>query len=239
MMAGLPAWAPAWADDKNAYNAQEMTAFAVHNLQGTVPDFLMLARSIDLFEHVPEEERDYYLSYQAARLESGFRNYRRDHDPIRVQVPGRVILPSEAEQDSLNEHDLDYPVRIVINDFEHGFFPYDIGGILIAVIPEDIEKIEKLRMDRATYSRLLSRAGSGRVARGSDWHVTVELSLIPLQLNTERPLVVHDTSFYALFGKIAEIELRRQKDNRPLWHAYQADWYVSPEQHELMNLKRR
>lgn len=229
-------------DGKDKYSESEKAGFAFYQFAGIQPDFAPWIENYKFYQQAKPSLRRDLLKQEEVRLTKGYQNYDKSTDYLSYTVKdAQIIVPKRIDRQVYLSKYNKIPVRIslprILNIPGSGdvYFPYQIGDIWIAVIPQKIEDFTTIYLDRNEFENLAYKL---RMTK-SDTEATAEItySLRPVSGDTKQPFPIGKLSAWLIMAEIGRIDIYSYNHSRHVWQ-YEAPWYISKTQQDLIQLYR-
>lgn len=225
---------PGAALEVGRYSESEKVGFAFGKLANSVPDFESWIVGTEKYQEALPADKIEMLKKERARLENGFFNYFPDGDLVSVEIDALIRASNYFAQSQKTGELTD--ITIEMTDLPENYFPFQIGGIWIALVIKDYDLFTRRIMTAEEYrdfAKTLGLAGPYQLAQ----KVGIDFKLRPVSVDISAPLMLDGLEMWLMLAEVGEMTVWRQlnRDKQLLW-AYNAPWYVSEDHKELLML---
>ena len=224
--------------DASQYSETEKVGFAFFKLGNHMPDFNGWAKSEDIYNDLPDDAgRAALLRKESLRLESGFHNYVPEEDLLRLRIPVRISFPTKQARDELLARKVPIPVRIEMDKEAVEYFPYQIGALWVAVVPDGLDAYKTLSLSADDFSGLL--AGLKYGANDTAGDAVLHMDLKPVKIDLEKPMKLGKLDrAWLMAAEIGSYELW-DKSLKTVAFSFHASWYQAKEHQEILDLYKK
>lgn len=225
------------ASDSAPITETEKIGFAFYKLAKRNPPFADWIKQTDDYKLMKPSMKQGYLDKGIARLSKAFVEYLPDDNLLYLRTSVRVKIPNGQKAQAYERMGVRKPVQLIIDSAVGNYFPVEVGGMWIAVVPKNIDDYLFLSLDEDQYTALTTRLGMTPV--GSIRAAVLELRLRPVQVDTSKPAELDGISAWLMMAEIASLTLWNNDRHDTMAWEYSADWYVPQQQRDLLNLYDR
>ncbi len=217
------------------YITSEVVGFAFYQLAGVPPDFPEWVMKTQTYLDAPHAQKTAILAENVQRLEIGYANYSLEHDVIDFTSGVTIQFPDPEELAKTDIEREGVHVRLKLTDTVGGYFPFNVGEIWIAVIPDGVEKFFDMNLPVQDYEGLLRGLGVDSSVRTVE--AVMRFHVKPLAADTSKPMDLDGFRVWLLLSQIAAVEVWSKGMTTLSW-SYSEDGRTIRGQQELIDLKK-
>ena len=221
------------------YSEAEKAGLAFYHFAGQEPDFRKWIQEYEYYLTAKPSKKNEILYEDQIRLEQGYRQFNPETDYITFKTSVLVHVPKfEKRMDFLNEYQkipvkIQLPRMLEIPGSQETYFPYYVGGMWFAIIPENFQDLYIIYLDEAEFYEFEQELDIGRSTTVKK--VRAEFVMRVKGADTQAPFPIGETESWLVMGEIGNMQLRHKDRNFTLWE-YEAPWYIPKSRQDLMNL---
>lgn len=229
----------ALAFDDREYTEPEKAGFAFYHFAGVEPDFNRWITEYEYYLKAKPSRKNEILQDDKIRLQKGMRLFNPEINYIEFKTDVRVVVPPEAKrQEFLNEYNkipvkLELPRALEMPGSQETYFPFYVGKMWFAVIPQQYEEKAIIYMDENDYYNFTFDLDMGKQERSKV--VNAEYAFRATNADTEQPFPIGDMDSWLIIAEIGSMKLFGKSNNKRVWE-YEAPWYIPETKQNLLNL---
>lgn len=206
---------PARIQAASDLSIEYLAGFAFFKFAKAEPPFRSWVTSSESYRQSNPVERSRMIPMEIANLQNRFANFAVADHPIEIKTRATVKVPTAglAKRMISEKGFVTIPIKLVDQDDYH--FPIQVADMWIALIPIDFEKHLTLDLNAEQYETFKKSAASSGVS--SSAQATLNITLLPTQADTTRPLKIKDYELWMLLAEIKNMELWSAKGDKMLW----------------------
>ena len=218
--------------DDSRYSESEKAGFAFYKLARAKPNFENWIVKTEKYRTLLPQPRIDMLREETNRLHNGMVNFHPDEDFLHVMAEvdiGRYRGEALTEVGA-GESILD----IRLAGFQQIYFPFNVGDLWIAVIPEGIDLAGGVVMKKDDYRRLARKYGfdAGYVRSGK---AILDMRLRAVSVDVSAPVRLDERDYWPMLAEIGSISLIDITSKDVIW-SHRAPWFTTKEERAIMNL---
>ena len=230
----LLATAPAYALlEEGKYTETEKVGFAFFKLGHIQPPYVEWVKATDLYKDAPPKERAALLEDQTVRLQKGFSLYMPDEDLIKVATIAPVRSPMLSDKDKAGKYHDVKPLQILMAAGPNGYFPFYVGDMCIAIVPEHFDAFQNIMVSNDVYSKMRKYLGIGNYQQVQKAYI--EIVFRPNKADTSKPMTLDKTDTWLMSATIINFEVWDITHQHFIWN-YTSPAYVSDKTRNLLDL---
>lgn len=221
------------------YSEAEKAGLAFYHFAGYEPDFKKWIVEYDYYLKAKPSKKNQILYEDEIRLQQGYRQFNPESDYITFNTTVIVHVPKMEKRAAFLREYQKIPVKIQLPRMlevpgsQETYFPYYVGGVWYAVIPENFQDLQIIYMDEAEFYDFAYELDMDRSTATAK--VRAEFIMRVKGADTEAPFPIGETQSWLIMGEIGNLQLLHKDKSYMLWE-YEAPWYIPKTRKDLMNL---
>jgi len=222
--------------ESGRYTESEKVGFAFHKLGKFPPKYEAWINEMERYQKARPAEKAELVHKERYRLESGFLNYIPDVDLTSISIEATIESSNYFQQSQVEGVTTDVTIRLV--NLPENYFPFMIGGTWIAIVIKDFDLLNEKKFNAEEYKKFAQQLGLTAAYQLSQ-RVFIDLKLRPVSVDVTAPIMLDGIEMWLMLAEIGEMTVwsTAARDRQHLW-SYNAPWYVSQNQKDLLLLYR-
>ena len=218
-------------------SAEYLAGFAFFKFAKVQPDFKDWVFRSPAYAAATPRDRTIMLRSDTIKLENSFAVYEIRKNPITLKTRVEFLPPTASLARRMIKEQGKVVIRLELPDAQDKFFPLQVAGMWIALIPADIEEFLTLQLTEdewVLFKRQTEEQGLTGRAVG-----TLNLSLLPKTADTKRPLSVQGTDMWMLMADVVGLEIWSNTTKKMAWYIDIPGYTQNNQSQEIDNLYDR
>ncbi len=229
----------ALAFDDNEYTESEKAGFAFYYYAKTDPDFEKWIREYSYYKEAKPSKKNHILYEDKARLSKGLQLFQPENNYISYTTPARIHITKPEDRTKYLEQYKKIPVRLElprileIPGSQETYFPFFVGNVWFALIPDNFQNFLTIYMDGDEYYEFLEALGV--IPGYNTAAVTIDYTVRATSADTVEPFPIGSNNFWLIMAEVGSVQIF-DKDKKNLIWDYEAPWFIPKTKQDLMNL---
>lgn len=193
-----------------------LAGFAFFKYAKVEPDFQDWVYRSVAYQKASPRERTVMLRTMTQDLQTRFAIYDVKEAPLELKARLTFGIPTQSMANRMIKEDGLVTIKMTLMDHKENYFPLQVAGMWIAVIPEDIDKLLTLRIhpdEFASFKRRLGEQGlTGRV------ETVLNLTMLPTGADTKMPLQMDGFDLWMLMTEVLKLEILSADGKKNAWY---------------------
>lgn len=212
----------------------ERVAFAFYKLGGKTPDFKVWAENKPEYRDVRTSDQESWIRNEMIALKQRFVSF----DPEKDLIPIRIVADIEVAEvmgESYSEEGRRFELKVSAGDQSMLYFPYQVNGQYIALIPNRIDAVLTREVDEALFNKIQSGITYDRQTKTGTG--VLNFLLRPVSVDMKQPMLLDGKNQWLMMAEIATFSATTYDEGDVIWD-YRAPWYYTQTEKNIGGLYR-
>jgi hypothetical protein len=210
----------ALAVEMSEYSSREKIGFAFYKLGNVEIKFKEWTKKTDKYQTLKPSLAKRFIEAEKERLWLGYNLY----DPMIHPIKFKTYATIRRSPLSFDASAQMAKVFLSASKYDNRLhFPVEVGKYWVLIVPENVEKFERITIDKEKYN-FLFYAPHDKESAASYTDVAINIIMIPSSVDAETPVFLNDELMWLMSAKIAQLTVMSADEELLIWE-YKAPWY--------------
>ncbi len=215
---------------KTEISEAEKAAFAFLKLNNTKPNYSSWIKGSKPYKNASNEEKGEVERLETHRLKWGFQEFNFEDNFLKIKTNVQLQVTEKNEKGT----------AMLIFHFPHKdkdyipYFPYDYGGLWIALLVQDLPQFARLKLTEEQYTHI--KKYMPQANQVYDGKITMRVR--PVSADNKTPFKLDGVDQWLMMGDVAFLKCSIKDDQteqeNDLWEYY-APWYLTETENFLLD----